>query len=345
MLKSVVILVLSCFLYAMPAQAYEFTEINTLWDILFSNYAGGKLNLKNISLNSGKAVTEIDESFKLYNSDSKIFLYKQNNLVATFKFPDNNNSSDWKKLLADILTAGMENSVALSNNPQILENKVIIKITENLDRYSRIEKDITVEKRKMTYKFINNVLYVHSGLFYNGFSDYLKKIISSHPALDGIILDLRNNKGGDFNEAIRTADLFLDNSLIAYRESKNLPNRYYIAESGDILNGKPVVILTNENTASSAEMVTAALNEQSRATLIGTKTYGKNSTQLTYQQNKQRIFITNGAFYTPSGKQINQSGISPKICTGLNNSCTNSDKKQSDKDIYMAIRLIKENFG
>lgn len=345
MFRSVIILVLCYFLYVVPVKAYEFKEINTLWNILFSDYTG-ELNLKNISLHGGQALTEIDESIRLYNSDSKAFLYEKNNLIATFELPNNNNNFTlWQQLLEDILTTGVAHSAKLSENYQILEDKVIIKITESLDQYSRVETNTDTFNKKMTYKFINGVLYVHPAIFYNGVSDYLKKIISSQPNIDGVILDLRDNRGGDFNEALKTADLFLDNSLITYRKGKNLANRYYISNAGDILEGKPIIILTNEKTASSAEIVTAALGEQSRAILVGTKTYGKNTTQITYQNNQQKIFITNGVFYTPSGKQINHSGISPKICTGLNNSCIYSDKNQPNKDIYMAIRLIKENFG
>lgn len=344
MLKCFVILFFSFFLCVLPVKAHDFNEISVLWDVLFSNF-DGEINFKNVSLHGGKALSEVDETVRLYNSDSKAFLYKKNNLIATFKFPQNSDSHAWKQLLIDIIQTGITHSDKLSNNPKMIGNKVIAGIMENLDPYSRVQADATSHNKQMTYKFIKNVLYVHPAEFYKGCSDYLKKVILSHPAIEGVVLDLRDNRGGDFNEALKTADLFLDSTLIGYRKSKNSANRYYVSNAGDILTGRPIIVLTNEHTASSAEVVTAALQEQSRATLIGTKTYGKNSTQLSYTHDEQKIFITNGAFYTPSGKQINQTGILPKICTGLNNSCIYSDKNQRNKDIYTAIRLIKENLG
>lgn len=343
MLKNIGILILSCFLFVTSANTYEFANVDILFDTLITNY-DGSLSLKQISLRGGKALSKIDSSLKLYNSDSKAFLYEKNNLIATFELPQNENSLLWKQLLSDILKTGASRSLKLSENLGIVEKEVLTSITENLDGYSRFEQQ-SEAFGKTSYRIIDNILYIQPTMFYKGFSDYLSKIISSHPAIQGVILDLRNNHGGDFNEAIKTADLFLDNAIITYRERKNLPKRYYTSTKGDILRGKPLAILTNEGTASSAEIVAAALYEQSRATLIGTKTYGKDSTQLVRQIDTQKLFITDGHFYTPSGKRISKTGILPQICTGIDESCTLSDKQNPNKDIFTAINLIKKDLG
>lgn len=343
MLKSIIILALGCFLAVTPAKAYEFAKIDMLFETLLANY-DGTLNLKQLSLYGGKALNKIDSSLKLYNSDSKAFLYESNNLIATFELPRDENSLQWKQLLADILKVGANRSLKLSDSPHILETAVLTEITTKLDKYSRLEcTDKTAGK--INYRLVDNILYLHPTAFYAGVSDYLSKIISAHPNIKGVILDLRNNHGGDFSEAIKTADLFLNNALIAYRESKNQPKRYYTSTEGDILQGKPMTILTNEETASSAEIVAAALYEQSRAMLIGTKTFGKDATQLVHHIEAQTLFLTNGHFYTPSGKRISDTGILPQICTGIDESCTLSDKNNPNKDILMAIKLIKKNLG
>ena len=343
MLKSISILALSCFMAAAPAEAYEFAKIDMLFDTLSADY-NGALNFKNLSLQGGKALNKIDSSLKLYNSDSKAFLYEKNNLIATFDLPQNENPHLWKQLLSDILKTGTTRSHKLSDNPSSLETEVLANITENLDKYSRIERQ-TAPHDKTNYRLTDNILYINPTAFYKGFSDYLRKTIISHPEISGVILDLRDNHGGDFNEALKTADLFLDNAIITYREAKNNAKHYYISEDGDILHGKPLAVLTNEETASSAEIVAAALYEQSRATLIGTKTYGKDSTQIVRQIDEQKLFITNGHFYTPSGKRISQTGIIPQICTGIDKSCTLSDKNDQNKDIFVAINLIKKDLG
>lgn len=104
-------------------------------------------------------------------------------------------------------------------------------------------------------------------------------------------------------------------------------------------------MLTGRITASAAELVAAALSEQSRATLIGTRTYGKNSIQSTYRIKDRILFLTSGHFYTPSGKSLEKDGLTPQICTGINNSCISPDSTNSAKDIQIAINLIKKNFG
>lgn len=101
-------------------------------------------------------------------------------------------------------------------------------------------------------------------------------------------------------------------------------------------------MLTGRITASAAELVAAALSEQSRATLIGTRTYGKNSIQSTYRIKDRILFLTSGHFYTPSGKSLEKDGLTPQICTGINNSCISPDSTNSAKDIQIAINLIKK---
>ncbi len=341
-IKRTIIFVISLFLYVLPVKAYEFTEIDMFVDTLILEY-NGTLDSKKLFLTGGDTLNKADSSLKLYHSNSKAFLYNNNVLVRTFKFPKEENPLLWKDLLTDVLNAGIDSSQKIASNVLTLENDVIKRIANGLDKYSRAEK-ISATSDKLNYKLIDNVLYISSTLFYDGFSDYLKKIISTHHDIDGIILDLRNNHGGNFNEAIKTADLFLDNTLITYRESKNQPKHYYTSTAGDILEGKPIAILTNEQTASSAELVVAALHDQSRATLIGTKTYGKGTTQLVKKISQQQLFITNGVFFAPSGKPIDNLGILPQICTGINNSCTTSNKKHLNEDISVAINLIKNNF-
>lgn len=343
MLKYFILLIFSSLLFSAPAYAYEFVKIEKLFDLLHTEYKG-EANLKDISLESCTALTQFDENFKVYNSDSKAFLYEKNNLIGTFELPMNEHHILWKQVISDILKTGLHRSNKISENPQALEEEVLKRIVTKLDHISRIEPASSSE-HQFQYSLTDDVLYVKASAFYLGFSDYLRKTIISHPNIKGIVLDLRNNRGGSFNEAIKTADLFLDNTLITFSETQNQPRRYYTATAGDILEGKPIAILTNEFTASSAEIVTAALEEQSRATIIGTNTFGKDSIQRLHQLGEKTLFLTYGNFYTPSGKRISESGIIPEICTGINHSCKVSDKSSPYKDILLAFDLIKKNLS
>ncbi len=344
MLKRLALVIFSCFLCSLPARAYEFSQIEKLFDLLHTEYKG-TADWKELSLKSCAALSQFDKNFKLYNSDTKAFLYEKNNLIGVFELPSNNEHfALWKQFISDILQTGMKRSHKILQNLQALENEVLKRMTAGLDYASRIE-DTDLTKHQFQYSLSDDILYVQASSFYAGFSDYLKKIITSHPNLVGIVLDFRNNLGGDFSEAIKTADLFLDNTLITFSETSNQPQKYYTASVGDILTGRPIIILTNELTASSAEIVTAALNEQSRATIIGTNTFGKDSIQRLYKLGEKTLFLTYGTFYTPSGKRIGESGISPQICTGINHSCEISDKTSPYKDIRLAFDLIKKNLS
>lgn len=99
-------------------------------------------------------------------------------------------------------------------------------------------------------------------------------------------------------------------------------------------------MLTGRTTASAAELVAAALSEQSRATLIGTRTYGKTAFRVLTGL-KTGYYFNQRTFYTPSGKSLEKDGLTPQICTGINNSCISPDSTNSAKDIQIAINLIK----
>ena len=91
--------------------------------------------------------------------------------------------------------------------------------------------------------------------------------------------------------------------------------------------------------------VAGALGEQSRAIIVGTRTFGKGSLQSVYHVKDNNLYITSGYTYTPSGKKIDEVGITPQICTGIENSCNITDSQNSSKDILTAINLIKSNFA
>lgn len=331
-------------LSAHQAYAYEFTKISELFNMLQNKYAS-ELDLEDVSLNGLKALSQFDNSFKLYHSDTKVFLYYQNNLVATYLMPqEKNNSTLWKDLTHEILNTCLHYSPDLEKNSQSLETNILEAMVRHLDAFSRVD-NIPSAHIVSQYDKQNNIMYLKPTLFFSGISDNIQEIISSHANLDGIILDLRGCKGGNFNEALKTADLFLDGAIIAYSSNNKKQQKYYNATPGDILDGKPIAILTDSFTASAAELIAAALSEQSRATIIGTKTYGKNSIQDIYQFDDQILFLTSGYFYTPSGKSIHQVGLMPQICTGIDNSCLLPDTRDNLKDIKIATKLIKRDFS
>ena len=129
-----------------------------------------------------------------------------------------------------------------------------------------------------------------------------------------IILDLRDNPGGWVDDAVKVADRFLDSKLVVYskmRFSSETDPQYTRSGSDKI----PLVVLVNENSASSSEILTGALQDHNRATVIGTQTFGKGIMQyvLGLSDNKTGIQLTYCEYFTPKGRQVHQVGITPDI--------------------------------
>ena len=341
MMKKFYIFLFALLINSSIASAYEFLEVNKLYRLLGDKHETST-DFRSISIKGAKTLNDFDKDFRLFNSHTKAYLYYKNNLVKVLDLPTEDSSAEaWRTTLTDILSTYNQYSSISDENKQRLEKLVIKNVAKNIDKNSRIEED-SLKSKKLSFKIKNNIIYISSQNFYNGLADDIKKITSENTNTVGLILDLRNNKGGDFAEAVKVADLFLDNSLIAYSVENGKTN-YYNSSKGDVLEGKQIVVLVNNKTASAAEIVTAALGEQSRATIIGTKTYGKGSIQSVYHIDNRNLYVTSGFTYTPSGKMINEAGIIPQICTGIQNSCKISDNKNSSKDILLAINLIKNS--
>ena len=135
--------------------------------------------------------------------------------------------------------------------------------------------------------------------------------------LRGLVLDLRNNPGGVLNAAVGVSDAFLDKGLIVYTEGRVPDSRMRLsATPGDVTNGAPMVVLINGGSASASEIVAGALQDDKRAVLMGTKSFGKGSVQTIIPiSNGGALKITTARYFTPSGRSIQALGIVPDIVT------------------------------
>lgn len=133
--------------------------------------------------------------------------------------------------------------------------------------------------------------------------------------LEGMVLDLRNNPGGVLEAAVDVADLFLAEGLIVRGSGRARQARFErYAGKGDALENVPLVVLVNGGSASASEIVAGALKDHGRALLVGTKTYGKGSVQTVMPIGEGRaIKLTTSLYITPSGAQINGTGIEPDV--------------------------------
>ncbi len=133
----------------------------------------------------------------------------------------------------------------------------------------------------------------------------------------GFVLDLRSNPGGRLDVSIKVSDIFLNGGAITATRGRHPGSRQvFAATPGDLARGLPIVVLINGNSASAAEIVTAALQDNGRAIVIGTNSFGKGTVQSVLQlPNKGEMTLTWSRFLAPSGYRLHELGVLPSVCT------------------------------
>src|SRR5215216_50762 len=168
----------------------------------------------------------------------------------------------------------------------------------------------------------DEVAYIRLTQFNEQTTEGLKKAIADMTAqigndkLKGYVLDLRNNPGGLLDQAISVSDAFLEKGEIVSTRGRNAEEtQRFNARAGDLTKGKPIIVLINGGSASASEIVAGALQDHKRATILGTRSFGKGSVQtiIPLGNNNGALRLTTARYYTPSGKSIQAKGIVPEI--------------------------------
>ena len=168
----------------------------------------------------------------------------------------------------------------------------------------------------------DDVGYIRITQFNEQTTENLKKAISDLqtqiPAekLKGFVLDLRNNPGGLLDQAISVSDAFLERGEIVSTRGRNAEEtQRFSARAGDLVKGKPLIVLINGGSASASEIVAGALQDHKRATIIGTRSFGKGSVQtiIPLGAGNGALRLTTARYFTPSGRSIQAKGIVPEI--------------------------------
>lgn len=172
----------------------------------------------------------------------------------------------------------------------------------------------------VNHRLDGNIGYIRIAGFDDGTPDLLTAAVKdlrqqAGGKLIGFILDLRNNPGGNFDAAIKCADDFVSKGDIALVKSRQTDQvKHIAATSGDIANGQPMVALVNSGTASEAELVAGALQDNKRAVLLGSKTFGESAIEtLIPLDGNGAIRLTTARFLTPGGHEIQTKGLVPDL--------------------------------
>jgi carboxyl-terminal processing protease len=210
------------------------------------------------------------------------------------------------------------------------------KITRKIIQVQSVSSEI-ISKRK-------NIGYIRLKSFNeNSDNQFLKSIkkFEKNSNIKGYVIDLRNNPGGLLAQAINITDFFLDDGEIVSTKGRKISEtRKFFARRGDEVNGKPLIVMINNGSASASEIFAGALKDHKRAIILGENSYGKGSVQsIIPLRNGGGMRLTISKYYLPSGKSISEVGVTPDIVV---EETSDEFKIRSDKDnqLNYAIKLF-----
>ena len=205
-----------------------------------------------------------------------------------------------------------------------------------------------IETNPISSKIIkDNIGYINLPSFDTDSSKKLKEKVDDliSKGAKSLILDLRNNGGGIVDESTNIADFFLDKDKIIMTTKDNKEKEEVTKSKTKKVYDMPLIVLTNENTASASEILTASLKDNERAIVIGTKTYGKGviQTVLTLSDGSG-LKITTAEYFTPNGTEINKKGIKPNIEVKLPDTVKSiyAVKESDDTQLNRAIEELSK---
>ncbi len=208
----------------------------------------------------------------------------------------------------------------------------------------KVTREIIVVKSVEAKILKNKIGYLRLKSFNSNSSNQLFKKIENFEKVEkpnSYILDLRNNPGGLLTQAINITDFFLDDGeIVSTKGRRLLENRRFFAKKGDELNGKPLIVIINNGSASASEIVAGALKDHKRAIILGEKTYGKGSVQsIIPLSDGGGIRLTVSKYYLPSGESISEIGVSPDIFVEEEGSNFKIDS-ETDNQLDYALSLL-----
>jgi carboxyl-terminal processing protease len=190
----------------------------------------------------------------------------------------------------------------------------------------------------------SEIAYVQLTQFKTNSGQELGKVLSelNNEGFKGIILDLRDNPGGDLDAAVAVSKYFVPKGPIVSIKYRNGQEDKYVSDTEPL--GVPLVVLINENSASASEIVAGAIKDTKAGVLVGTKSFGKGVVQSIFPlDNGAGLKLTTAKYYTPSGHDIHKKGIKPDVEVKLPK--LQEDKEFKDTQLDKAIEIMKEKIS
>lgn len=318
-----------------------------------------------------QGLNQYDKNLQIVDDESRITLYYNSQVFRSYLKPQGKKSENpkaWARFMLKVLDAAKEISPAVKQKDFEAPDKMLQFATQNLDPYSKYISVLAPEKKQdlrpvsdfgvnlttddILYIKLTDITKFTPHNFEAAFAQYANQA-------KALIIDLRGCHGGALQGAIDVADLFLPNGIITSTQGRKDDSVVFYEAHPDVLfAGKPIVVLVDGETASSAEILAAALQEQGAALIMGTGTLGKGSVQnVVNLPDNNKMILTNAYAFTPAGNPIHQNGVKPDVCLyrvkdnakfdDVLNQNTNVEKCLSEKrddrriDYALAIEFLK----
>ena len=210
------------------------------------------------------------------------------------------------KLMRGPVGTSIDLTIRRKNVKKPLEFKIVRKIIE----VKSVSSEVIGKEKNLGYIRLKSFNENSDKQFLKSVKEFEKRF-----KIKGYVLDLRNNPGGLLAQAINITDFFLDDGeIVSTKGRKVSETRKFFARKGDEINGKPIVVLINNGSASASEIFAGALKDHKRAIILGESSYGKGSVQsIIPLKNGGGIRLTISKYYLPSGKSISEVGVTPDI--------------------------------
>lgn len=270
------------------------------------------------------AIEREDKDIDVVAGKNTVTIYYQGKIHKVYTYPINSkDAKKWAEFTDFLLKEVKKISPILEHKDFELAEVMLYDGTQKFDKNMRYFPVLDVGQTTEKIQAYNsgqqedNILYIRLGTINEYTTEEIIKTFEKFPSPQGIVLDLRGNKGGYLKQALDIADVFLNKGLMIYTIGKNPGKRKnYQATDGELYKGVPMAVLVDGQTASAAEVIALALQKNKRAVVVGAQTYGKGTVQNIYQlENDAHIALTTEKFFGFDKVSIEDVGMRPDICS------------------------------
>ncbi len=313
-------------LWVNPAKADNTALLQTVYQTVNDEFLGN-VPMSQFAVWTMQGLQTMDKNVRIADDDSRVTLYYKSKIYKSLNKPDyfHDNKEAWAKMTLKMLKEATKVSPVIKQKDFEAVDRMLAYAVAKLDKNSKYYSDLLQDDNGLT-KFSREyaarmldgrVLYIKINTLTKFSASNIKQsVIQYRDLIEGIIIDLRMSQGGALSGAIDVADLFLDEGIIVSTKGRKADSgAYYKAHEDLLVKNVPIVILVDGGTASAAEVLAVALQEQGVAAVLGTGTFGKGTVQNAIDlPDNRRMLLTNAYYFTPSGKPLNNIGLKPDIC-------------------------------